>query len=175
MLPHSTIADLNVIKGLDRVRIGEFSYIGRFNTVTCIPKFVSRHYAHAASRSTELVIGKHSAITMRHVIDCNASVQIGDFTTIAGYGSQLLTHSIDLHECRQDAHPIKIGNYCFIGTRVVIIGGSELADRTVLGACSFLNKSFCDEGVLIAGVPAKVVKKISAEAKYFNRATGAVD
>ena len=119
----SVIGKFNVFKGLDRVEIGEHSSIGNFNLITCVPSSKKQHYKHRPDRVTELRIGRHSSITMRHLIDCNAGVAIGDFTTVGGYSSQLLTHSIDVARCRQDAHPIAIGSYCFVGTACTILGG----------------------------------------------------
>ena len=96
------------------------------------------------------------------------------FTTIAGYGSQLMTHSIDLVENRQDAAPIAIDEYCFVGTDVVILGGSQLPARSVLGAKALLNKCFVETGWLYAGVPARPIRAVPANAKYFSRADGFV-
>jgi acetyltransferase-like isoleucine patch superfamily enzyme len=110
-----------------------------------------------------------AAITKHHHIDCTSPVSIGKFTTIAGYYSQLLTHSIDIIESRQDSHPISIGDYCFVSTNVVILGGAQLPDYSVLGAKSLLNKKLNQPYALYAGQPAVFVKTIDKEAKYFTR------
>jgi acetyltransferase-like isoleucine patch superfamily enzyme len=110
-----------------------------------------------------------AAITKHHHIDCTSPVTIGKFTTIAGYYSQLLTHSIDIFESRQDSHPISIGDYCFVSTNVVILGGAQLPDYSVLGAKSLLNKKHNQPYALYAGQPAVFVKTIDKEAKYFTR------
>ena len=49
--------------------------------------------------------------TKYHHFDCTSNIHIGKFTTIAGYHSQFLTHSIDLYENRQDSNSILIGDY----------------------------------------------------------------
>jgi acetyltransferase-like isoleucine patch superfamily enzyme len=172
MGPGSSIGHFNIFKGIDQVVIGESSKIGRFNLITCVPTSDKRHYRHIDGRETALCIGKHSAITMRHIFDCNAPVIIGDFTTVAGYRSQFLTHSIDIQSCRQDAKPIQIGSYCFVGTACVVMGGASLPNRSVLGACSCMRDAFADEMSLYAGVPAKFKKQIQSDAEYLRRTMG---
>lgn len=53
----------------------------------------------------------------------------------------------------------KIGNNVEIGYGTVVIGNIEIADNIIIGANSFVNKSFKEEGVVIAGCPAKIIKK----------------
>ena len=159
---------------LDKITMGENSRIGRGCWITGFPGSSSSHFSHIAGRVSELFLGRESAITKNHHIDCTATIHIGEFSTVAGYQSQLLTHSIDIHECRQDAKPIRIGDYCFVGTNVVVLGGASLGDCSVLGAKSLLRGQFHETHVLVAGVPAKVVNTISPDAKYFKRPSGFV-
>lgn len=160
---------------LDKMVMGENSSIGRQCWITGFPTGTdSQHFAHDTSRKSELILGKESAITKEHHIDCTNSIHIGEFTTVAGYRSQLLTHSIDLEENRQDSHPIEIGDYCFVSTGVKILGGSRLPSHSVLAAGAVLNRSFDEEWRLYGGVPAKEIKEISKDAKYFTRESGFV-
>jgi acetyltransferase-like isoleucine patch superfamily enzyme len=170
----SSIGHLTVCKGLKRLHLGEHSSIGRGNWITGFPLGPHRHFAHQPDRVPELVLGAHSAITNRHLIDCTNSVRIGAFTTFAGFASQILTHSIDLAESRQSSAPVLIGDHCFIGTNCVLLGGSRLPDRSVLGAKSLLNKAHDQPLTLYAGVPAKPVKPLSPDLKYFHRPEGFV-
>jgi acetyltransferase-like isoleucine patch superfamily enzyme len=122
-----------------------------------------------------LVVGEGAAITKNHHIDCTSEVSIGKYTTLAGYNSQILSHSIDLKECRQDSKPIKIGDYCLVGTNVVVLGGAELPSYSVLAAKSLLNKRQTEEWSLYAGVPAQKKAEIPKSAKYFSRTNSFVD
>jgi acetyltransferase-like isoleucine patch superfamily enzyme len=54
---------------------------------------------------------------------------------------------------------IKIGRNCWLGNGVVITAGVELGDNVVVGANAVVTKSF-PSNVIIAGVPAKVIKQI---------------
>lgn len=52
-----------------------------------------------------------------------------------------------------------IGNNVYIGPGAVIYGEIEIADNCYVGANSVVNKSFLEPNSVIAGIPAKVIKK----------------
>jgi acetyltransferase-like isoleucine patch superfamily enzyme len=170
----SRIGHLNVCKNIDLFHLGAYAVVGQLNWITGFPSGPSRHFAHQADRRPELILERHAGISSRHLIDCTARVRIGAFATIAGFRSQLLTHSIDLAAGRQTAEPIDIGEYCFTGTNSVMLGGSALPHHSVLGAQSLLNKKWEEPYRLYAGVPAKPIKELPPEMEYFRRTEGFV-
>jgi acetyltransferase-like isoleucine patch superfamily enzyme len=170
----SRIGHFNVCKNADLLHLGAESIIGQLNWITGFPLGSSRHFAHQVDRQPELIVERHAGISSRHFIDCTARVRIGAFTTLAGYRSQLITHSIDLEAGRQSSEPIDIGEYCFLGTEAVILGGSSLPHHCVLGAKSLLNKKFDEPYYLYGGVPAKPIKKLAEDMGYFQRKEGFV-
>jgi acetyltransferase-like isoleucine patch superfamily enzyme len=176
MEEHSSIGHMTVAINLDFIHLGPYVTIGRGNWITGFPTAGGgKHFAHQSDRKSELIVGAHSAITNRHLIDCTGGVSIGRLTTFAGFQSQILTHSIDLAEARQSSAPIRIGDYCFIGTNCVLLGGSSLPSYSVLGAKSLLNKDLRDEYFLYAGCPAKPVKPLARNLRYFDRQSGYID
>jgi acetyltransferase-like isoleucine patch superfamily enzyme len=174
MEENSRIGHLTVCKNIDLLHLGAHAIIGQLNWITGFPSGPSRHFAHQADRCPELVVETHAAITSRHLIDCTARVRVGRFATVAGFRSQLITHSIDLAAGRQSAEPIEIGEYCFVGTNCVMLGGSSLPHHSVLGAQSLLNKKWDEPYRLYGGVPAKPLKELSREMEYFRRTEGFV-
>jgi len=176
MAAHTSIGHLTVCVHLDRVELREHATLGRGNWVTGFPSGTdSPHFRGEPGRRSELILEEHSAMTNRHLIDATSPVLIGRFTTVAGFQSQILTHSIDLVTCRQASAPVSIGAYCFVGTNCVILGGSNLPERSVLGAKSLLNKSFDTPLQLYGGVPARAVKSLPPDAAYFMRVNGFVE
>ena len=147
------IGSLNVIKGLSEVSMGEHATIGSLNWISGFPEdHHSPHFADQVGRSPSLIIGNHSAITNRHLIDCTDTVTIGRFSTFAGFRSQILTHSISIAESRQRSGPVNIGDYTFVGTASVFLPNSSLPDFSVLGAGSVLSKQYTEAYRLYAGV-----------------------
>lgn len=173
----SSIGSANYVGEIDNLYLGENSTIGSMNWITGFSvndnQIINKgHFKHIIDRKCCLIIKNESAITSRHYIDCNGGIFIGSFVTVAGTNTQILTHSIDLKEGRQDAAPVIIGDYTFVSTRCTILKGSVLPDKSVLGACSLYN-SINDVSGLYAGIPAKFIKNIS-DYEYFKRESGFV-
>jgi acetyltransferase-like isoleucine patch superfamily enzyme len=170
----SQIGTLTVCKNIALLHVKAHASIGNGNWITGFPLGSSPHFAHEQDRQPQLIVGEHSAITHRHLIDCTNSVTIGKFTTMAGFQSQILTHSIDLEKNRQSSAPVRIGDYCFVGTNCVLLADSVLPDFCVLGAKSLLNKAFSESHQLYGGVPARAIEKLSPDFEYFRRTKGFV-
>jgi acetyltransferase-like isoleucine patch superfamily enzyme len=165
MGPGSRIGRWNVIKDLRLVSIGERSSVGRLNVISSHPVY-KRLYPDGAS----LVVKSNAFITSRHQLDCSGSITLGSFSTIAGHETKILTHSIDVREDVQVAHPVVIGDRSFVGARCLILGGASLPDRSVLAAGSvFARSKSVGEPGLYAGVPARFRGPV--EGKWFSRAT----
>lgn len=171
---HARIGHFTLCKNVELLHVGEYAVIGQLNWITGFPLGASRHFAHQPDRRPELIVERHAGISSRHFIDATAQVRIGAYSTIAGYRSQIITHSIDLEKSRQSSEPIEIGEYCFIGTESVVLGGSSLPHHSVLGAKSLLNKKHEAPYTLYAGVPARAVKQLPQEWEYFRREQGFV-
>jgi acetyltransferase-like isoleucine patch superfamily enzyme len=150
--PGASIKHLNVIR-VGLLHMEADSAIGNLNTMQGAGN-AGPYFKHQADRRAELTLGAQSTITSRHYVDCTNRVNIGDFTIVAGVRTTILTHGIDLRRNRQDSGPVKIGDYCFIGTDCTVLKGAELPSRSILGAKALLNKAFNELG-LYAGVPAE--------------------
>jgi acetyltransferase-like isoleucine patch superfamily enzyme len=171
----SKIDHFTIAVHLDKIEMGLNATIGRSNWITGFSTDSgSPHFQHQVGRKAQLIVGDYANITKKHHLDCTNQIRIGRFATVAGYHSQFLTHSIDVFENRQDSAPIIIGEYTFVGTNVVVLGGSKLPAFSVLGAKSLLNKAHSQEWMLYGGVPAKALREIPEDAKYFNREDGFV-
>jgi acetyltransferase-like isoleucine patch superfamily enzyme len=175
MGPHSHIGHLTLCRAeVELVRLGESAAIGNLNWITGESLRETVHFKELEGRRPELIVHDQAAITNRHFIDCTATVSIGRFSTFAGIRSIILSHSIDLDSCRKTAEPVSVGEYCFVGAVTVLLPGASLPDYSVLGAYSLLNKHYSEPYRLYAGCPARPIKQLSPDCKYFTRATGFV-
>jgi serine O-acetyltransferase len=74
--------------------------------------------------------------------------------------------TIGSHDC---AAPV-IGNNVFVGAGAVIVGNIHIADGIAIGANSFVNKSFNEPNISIAGCPAQKISDQGSE-KWWIRST----
>jgi len=98
-----------------------------------------------------IIIGEDTNIqenTIIHV-DENEQVEVGNGCTIG--------HGAIIHGCT-------IGNNTLVGMGSIILNGAEIGNNTIIGAGSLItqNKKF-EDGVLIVGNPARVVRKLTSE------------
>lgn len=166
---NARIGHLNVAVNLHAIIMNDDASISRQNWITGYPLKGNKFFQKFKDRQPMLIMGKDSAITKSHLIDCTDKVEIGDYTSVGGYGTQILSHSTSLKDNDQACAPIIIGHHCFVGTRSIILPGSILPDQSVLGAGAVLNKKLDEPMSLYAGVPAKFIKKNNPEFKFFSR------
>ena len=79
----------------------------------------------------------------------NIEIRSGDSHSIFNYQNERINRSRD----------IEIGKHVWIGQGVFILKGSRIPDNCVVGASSVITKEFSDNNCIIAGNPAKVVKR----------------
>lgn len=166
------IGHLTVVKGLNRLVMGSNARLGNLNWVTAVPSTASAFFRHLPDRDPSLQIDEHAAITHRHLIDCSGSVTIGAFATFAGWRSQIISHSFDFRMARQDAQAVRVGRYGFVGSGCVLLKGSVLPDRCILGAGSVLETTDGEPLGLYRGNPAERVGELPEDLQYFHRNTG---
>lgn len=127
----STYAYLEARKSSARISIGEGTWI---NNNFC-------------------AIAEHSSIEIgaQCLIGLNVEIYDSNF-----HGISKTQRNISLFEW---SSPVKIGNNVFIGSNVKILKGVNIGDGSVI-ACSSIVIKDIPAGVIAAGNPAKVVKKI---------------
>jgi acetyltransferase-like isoleucine patch superfamily enzyme len=172
----SYIGHMNIIKNLSLLHLDDKSIIGNLNWITGFPQdSKSIHFSHQTDRNPSLYIGKHSSVTNRHLIDCTNTVTFGSFSTLGGFRSQILSHSIDFEQCRQSSSPVYISDYCFIGSGSILLPGCKIPNYSIVGAGSVITKDLKHEYTLYCGSPAKPVKQLDIyKYKYFTRKNGFV-
>lgn len=91
----------------------------------------------------------------------DAKIIIGKGTYIAdNVGIITSNHSLKNLDKHLPGKDVVIGEQCWIGMNSVILPGVELGKKTIVGAGSIVTKSFIEGNCVIAGNPAKLIKKI---------------
>jgi acetyltransferase-like isoleucine patch superfamily enzyme len=169
------ISSFSIIRNLECLIMESNSRIGTFNWIYGFVIENSSHFVEEIARKSILLLKRESSLTSRHIIDCTNSVEIGEFSTIAGFYTQILTHGIDIYHNIQSSKPVIIGSYCMVGSGSIITKGSVLPKGTILAAGSVFRWSPSDEYCLYSGVPAECVKRLDENSKYYLRDKGSVD
>lgn len=94
-------------------------------------------------------------------IQAKNGIQVGK-NTIVGPGVKIISGNHNLYDFKKhdSNRPIIIGKNCWIGANAIILPGVKLADHTIVAAGAVVTKSFVEGDCVIAGVPAKLIKKI---------------
>lgn len=90
-------------------------------------------------------------------------IVIGDYTQIApNVGIISANHALSDNR-QHEATLVEIGKYCWIGMGAIILPGVQLGDYTVVGAGSVVTKSYPEGYGVIAGNPAREIKKLDPD------------
>lgn len=113
-------------------------------------------------------IGKKFFANHNCIILDGAKVIFGNHVFIApNCGFYTAGHPIDSEQRNQGleyAYPITVGNNVWIGAHVVVLPGVTIGNDVVIGAGSVVNKDI-PSGVIAAGNPCKVIRKITKDDK----------
>lgn len=66
------------------------------------------------------------------------------------------------------AKPVHIGNNVWVGDNVVILAGSKIGNGCIVGANAVVSGEF-EDNCIIAGVPARIIKKYNQELKIWEK------
>lgn len=119
----------------------------------------------AFGNAQKISIGDNTTIEQAvFVFDSESSLEIGNDCMLS-FKLMFLGHDghaiFDSKGNMINAGPtkMKIGNHCWIGANVNMIKNAAIPDNSIVGISSMVNKAFLEPNVIIAGAPAKVVKK----------------
>jgi acetyltransferase-like isoleucine patch superfamily enzyme len=171
----SVIGAGNVFKQLEELRLGDGASIATRNHVIGFP-LGSPVFQKSPHRNPSLVLGRHAQITVGHELDCCDLIELGDYSAIAGFGSAVLTHNLDLVRDRFLAAPVRIGERSAVMSSCTILSGTGVPARSIISAGSVVTTRLVDELTVYRGNPAEPVRTLPDTLAFFRRGIdGAAD
>ena len=120
----------------------------------------------SVSENAYCEFGHMSSLATDGKIICTNSIKLGDFARL-GSESQII--DTNFHQMINTltgekypiSHPVEIGNYNFIGTRVSIMSKTKTPNLCTVASNSVCNKDYTGlgENIMIGGIPAKLLKE----------------
>lgn len=173
------------LEGMSEGR-GSIGITGSGNTVEFLEGVVFNGSIDIRGNNNRILIGPHCVIRGRILVKGNKqTVSVGERTTFQSVYllcqeacdvtiGRWCMFSRDIEIRTTDAHSVVdassgrrlnqpdsvvIGDHVWISVGAMISKGAQLAEDSVVGAHSFVNGRFIESGTLIAGAPAKIVKR----------------
>jgi probable biosynthetic protein (TIGR04098 family) len=147
---HAVVGPLNLFRGGDRIELDDYSQLLRLNVINAIPQ----HDCFGVLDST-FVLGYGAVVSSSHWIDFTDRVSIGRRSMLGGRNSSIWTHN------RRRAAPVRIGDFCYMGSEIRIAPGVTIADCTVLALGSVVSSSITSSFMFIGGSPARVARRLT--------------
>jgi acetyltransferase-like isoleucine patch superfamily enzyme len=168
MGPGTRIGSFNVIKDLEELRLAEGASIVSRNWIIGIP-LAFEYFPNSPNRRPSLIMGKRAIITINHNIQCTDLVRVGDYSAIAGFGSAILTHSLDLVRDQFVSGPVEIGDHAAVMSGCTLNNGTRVPSRSIVSAGSVVTTRLTRELTLYRGNPAEPVRSLPETLGYFHR------
>jgi acetyltransferase-like isoleucine patch superfamily enzyme len=110
--------------------------------------------------SIKIGIGTAPGLSPGCYIQGIGGIEIGDYTIVAPNVGIISANHL-LHDYSKHIKKgVIIGKYCWIGMNSTVMPGVNLGDHTIVAAGSVVTKSFIEGYCVIAGNPARIIKKI---------------
>jgi len=142
MKENSFIRRYNIIKGGISVFLDKKSKVNQFNKLTA-----------SKSCNSRFVLGFNSIIGSKHLLELTSDITIGDYSILAGEGSQVWTHGFyhskfPPRRWRVDGNVV-VGKNVYIGTRSILNAGVTICDNATIGAGSVVSKDISVAGLYV--------------------------
>jgi len=114
-----------------------------------------------------ITIGNNCKINSDVLLNGRSGIVIGDNVTLS-HGAKIVSTGYDIEKWMtigERVHisdkPIYIGNNCWIGVNAIILPGVKIiGEYVVIGAGAVVTKDITENKVVVAGVPAKIIKRL---------------
>lgn len=162
---------------ISKIKWGAFLRLGNYVYVSALSKNGIHFGNHVSIGAFSRIVVSTTFNQMGNGIKIGNNVSIGEFAYLGGAGGLEIGNDCIVGQyfsCHPENHNyenldipirlqgvnrkgIKIGNNCWIGSKVTILDGVTIGDGCIIAGGSVVTKSF-PENEIIGGVPAKILK-----------------
>jgi acetyltransferase-like isoleucine patch superfamily enzyme len=162
MGPGARIGHFNLFSRVKRLSLGKEAYVGSLNRVAGPGDVRIADRVQTDAWPSVLELGDNAMLFNSNFIDLASEVRLGDGALMAGGFTRIWTHDPLPSENGMwalEPRPVTIGAGAYVGAGSVLLPGTRLPDRCVLGAGSVLTKQTadCAPGSKLAGNPARQI------------------
>jgi acetyltransferase-like isoleucine patch superfamily enzyme len=136
--------------------LGNNCSIGKYTCIECTGSL--KHLGKGLIVGDNVGLGTHSFYGCAGGIEIGNDVIIGNYVSMHSENHNFSDKNIPIRLQGVNHKGIKIGNNCWIGAKATILDGTNIGDGCVVAAGAVVTGFFPDN-VVIAGVPARVLKK----------------
>ena len=167
----------SIIKIVEPKYINQITIKCGYNTSIFIDTGLTIHgnlTINATARYTKIYIGKNFScgiLDISYVDEENLSLNIGS-DCLFGWPVNIRSsdghtiYDLNTKEAINIPHGITIGNHVWCARDVTLLKHTYIADDCVVGMKSIVTKQFKEKNCVIAGIPAKIIKKNINWSKY---------
>lgn len=124
---------------------------------------LSNNFTMNLNSGAEVSIGENFYSNYNFLLSCSSRVSFGDDCMI-GWNVQIIDsdgHKIGVRfsELKESPKPIDIGNHVWICSDTSILKGASLKEGSIVALKATLSSRIEEDHVLVAGIPAKVIKR----------------
>ncbi|RYD47878.1 MAG: hypothetical protein EOP85_04665 [Verrucomicrobiaceae bacterium] len=143
---------------------GKINVKGTNNRIEFGPHSRIRGSLRISGDKRRLSFGDYTTAEEIYLVALRADVIIGKWCM---FSRKIEIRSSDAHSVVERAtglainekEPVYIGDHVWVCAGAHINKGSRIPSDSIVAAMSFVNRAFEEEGVILAGIPAKVVKR----------------
>ena len=114
----------------------------------------------------KIKIGKGTIVNEYALLDGRGGLTIGDGTSVAMWAILYSSsHYADSASFEYYTKPTSVGNSCWISARAIVLPGSKIDDRVIIGANSVF-KGETEKSGIYAGNPSQFIRKRKVDENY---------
>ncbi len=134
---------------------------GMRNKIECYAKYENERYQPELTIGDGVTFGDDCHVGCINRIEIGAHTLIGSHVMIMdhAHGSTELNAMPPLQQPLTSKGPVIIGENCWIGEKAMILPGVKIGSDCIIGAGAVVTKSFEGDGLVLAGNPARIVKR----------------